>query len=131
MERYPKAMLRRLCAERPFDWDRCIEPALFAYREVPQDSLGFSAFEMLYGKTVRSPLAILKELWTKIIPDEDVQTTYQYVFELRNRLEQTCDLVRQSLLKKQKRYKTYFDRKSQQRNLNVGDRVLVLLPSNS
>ena len=124
-------MLRRLCAERPTDWDRYIEPALFAYREVPQDSLGFSPFEMLYGRTVRGPLAILKELWTKTIPGEDVQTTYQYVFELRNRLEQTCDLVRQSLLKKQKRYKTYFDRKSQQRNLNVGDKVLVLLPSNS
>ncbi len=126
-----KSMLRKLCAERPSDWDRYVEPAMFAYREVPQDSLGFSPFEMLHGRTVRGPLAILKELWTKNIPDEDVQTTYQYVFELRNRLEQTCDLVRQSLLTKQKRYKTYFDRKSQQRNLNVGDKVLVLLPSNS
>ena len=98
-----KSMLRKLCAERPTDWDRYIEPALFAYREVPQDSVGFSPFEMLYGRTVRGPLAILKELWTKEIPDEEVQSTYRYVFELRNRLEETCKLVRQTLLKNQKR----------------------------
>jgi len=35
-----KAMIKKLCLERPTDWDRFLEPALFAYREVKQDSLG-------------------------------------------------------------------------------------------
>jgi transposase InsO family protein len=59
-----KSMLRKMCAERPQDWDRYLNAVLFAYREVPQESLGFSPFELLYGRTVRGPMRILRELWT-------------------------------------------------------------------
>jgi len=44
-------MLRKVCEERPKDWDRYIPALLFAYREATQDSLGFSPFELLYGRT--------------------------------------------------------------------------------
>jgi len=47
-----KAMLRRMCAEKPKYWDRYLPALLFAYREVPQESLCFSPFELLYGRTV-------------------------------------------------------------------------------
>lgn len=57
-----KQMLRRMAAERPKDWDRYIAPLLFAYREVPQESMGFSSFELLYGRTVRGPMVILREM---------------------------------------------------------------------
>ena len=60
-------MLKKLCAERPTDWDKYIEAVLFAYREVPQESLGFAPFELLYGRTVHVPMSILRELWTKEI----------------------------------------------------------------
>ena len=42
-----------MCEERPADWDRYLAAVLFAYRETPEDSLGFSPFEMLYGRAVR------------------------------------------------------------------------------
>lgn len=74
-----KQMLKRMCAEKPKDWDKYINALLFAYREVPQESLGFAPFELLYGHTVRGPMQILKELWTEEIPDDDVKTTYQYI----------------------------------------------------
>jgi hypothetical protein len=57
-----KLMLKRLCAERPRDWDRYLGPALFAYREVPQESSRFSPFELLYGWPVRGPMTILKRV---------------------------------------------------------------------
>ena len=38
-----------MCAEQPSDWAKYIEPLLFAYREAPQGSLGFSPAELLYG----------------------------------------------------------------------------------
>jgi len=60
-----KMMLKRMCAEKPKDWDRYISTLLFAYREAPQDSLGFAPFELLYGRTVKRPLQILRQLWTK------------------------------------------------------------------
>ena len=33
-----KAMLRNMCEEKPKDWDRYINPLLFAYREAVQES---------------------------------------------------------------------------------------------
>ena len=49
---------------------------LFVYREVPEESLGFSPFELVYGRAVRGPITIFKELWTKDVPDPNVKTTY-------------------------------------------------------
>lgn len=126
-----KSMIKKLCLERPVDWDRYLEPALFAYREVKQDSLGFSPFELIYGRTIRGPMAILRELWSKDVPDEDLQSTYQYVFDLRNRMEETCKLVEQSLRETQTKAKKHFDRKAKARKLQIGDKVLILLPTNS
>ena len=45
-----KQMLKRMCIERPKDWDRYLKPLLFAYRECPHASLGgFSPFKVLNG----------------------------------------------------------------------------------
>ena len=51
-----KLMLKRLCAEYPRDLDRYLGPALFAYRELSQESSMFSLFELLYGWPVRGPV---------------------------------------------------------------------------
>ena len=120
-----KKMLTKLCAERPKDWDTL----LFAYREVPQESLGFSPFELIYRWPVRGPMQVLRELWTKDIEDPQVRTTYQYVLDLRERLESTVSLAQQNLQNMSKKYKKYYTRKSRRRNLKVGSKVLVLLPT--
>ena len=39
-----KQIIKRVCTDRPRDWDKYLSAALFAYREVPQGSLGFSPF---------------------------------------------------------------------------------------
>lgn len=70
---------------------------MFAYREVPQASLGFSPFEMLYGRPVRGPVTIVKELWSREELNVEEKTTYTYVLELRNRLEATCKLAHEKL----------------------------------
>ena len=126
-----KVMLRRLCSEQPKQWPRYINAVLFAYREVPQASTGFSPFELLYGRTVREPIQILKELWTKEVEEEEVMTRYQYVVELRERLDQTLKIAKESLENSQARYKKYFDRKTKDRSFQPGDQVLVLLPTNN
>ena len=69
-----KQTLRRLCAERPKEWDRYLSAALFAYRDTTHESLGFSPFELVYGHAVR-------ELWTKEVTVPDVKSTYQYVVD--------------------------------------------------
>ena len=64
-----KKMLKRLCNEKPKQWHRYINALLFAYREVPQDSTHFAPFELIYGRTVRGPIHILRELWTQDIDE--------------------------------------------------------------
>ncbi|XP_069971005.1 uncharacterized protein [Penaeus vannamei] len=126
-----KSMIKKLCADHPRAWDRFIPAALFAYREIPNDSLKFSPFELLYGRQVRGPLTILHELWTNDSIDSEVKTTYQYVLDLRSRLEETARLAAEQAEISSRNYKAYYDLKAKPRKLNTGDDVLVLLPSSS
>jgi len=96
---------------------------------VKQESLGFSPFELLYGRTVKGPMAILRELWTHEEPDNEVRTTYEYVLDLRKRLEETCQLVKDSLGKASSKAKKHFDKKARIREMQAGDKTLVLLPT--
>ena len=66
---------------------------LFAYREVRQNSLGYSPFELLYGRTVRGPMCILRELLTNESVEPEVKSTYEYVVDLKQRLSDTCELA--------------------------------------
>jgi len=122
-----KSMLKRLCSEQPRQWHRHINPLLFAYCEVPQESTGFSPFQLLYGTAVRGPMCILKELWTKELEEPEVKSSYQYVFELRETLGDTLKLAHTEFQKAQKKGKHYYDRKTKVRKFVPGDKVLVLL----
>lgn len=124
-----KLMVKRMCAERPKAWDKYINPLLFAYREIPQESLKFSPFELVYGRSVIGPMTILKELWTKEISDPEIKSTYQFVIDLRDKLESTCKLAKENLKSASSKYKVLYDKTAKVRNLKVGDKVLVLLPT--
>ena len=111
-----KAMLKKLCEEKPKDWDRYLSPLLFAYREVPQETLGFSPFELLYGRSVRGPIGILKELWTDETTSPDVKLDVMY---LRHRLEETCNLATQELKTKSDKYKHFYDKRARVRSFKT------------
>ncbi|XP_068235502.1 uncharacterized protein [Palaemon carinicauda] len=95
-----KQMLKKLCQEKPNQWHRYINAVLFAYREVPQESTGFSPFEILYGRSGK-------------------------------KMEETMKLANEALKLAQGRYKHYYDRRCRPRSLQVGDQVLILLPTDS
>ena len=83
-----KSMLKRLCNEQSRQWHHYgSNPLLFAYRKVSQESIGLSPFELLYGRAVRGPMFIPKELWTKELEEPEVKDSYQHVFDLREKLE--------------------------------------------
>ena len=67
----------------------------------------------------------------KQLDDEEVKTTYQYVVDLRERLEETCKLVQDAIKKNSERYKFYADSKSKDRQFVKGDEVLLLLPTDN
>ena len=55
-------------------------------------------------------MAILRELWTKEVPDSEVKSTYQYVVDLQERLEKTCEVTRTNLEKSSRRYSKYYNK---------------------
>ena len=126
-----KKMLTRLCNEQPRQWHCFVNPLLFAYREAPQEATGFSPFELLYGRTARGPVQILKELWTGETDGTEIKTSYEYVFELRKRLENTMKIAQKELPKSRKKNKTLYDRKAKRREFQESDKVLLLLPTDT
>ena len=124
-----KAMLRKYVASDPDTWDKYLPYLLFAYREVPQESTGFSPFELLYGRHVRGPLDVLQESWMAKEPEE--QNVVQYVMEMRKNLTDITEIAQSNLAKSQTRQKVWYDRKARVREFEAGEKVLVLLPSAS
>ena len=126
-----KKMLRPLCNEQPRQWHRFANPLLFAYREGPQEATGFSPFELLYRRRVRGSVLILKKLWRGETGGTEIKTSYQYVLELRERLDNTMKLAQEELLKSRKKDKTLCDRRARRREFQGADKVLLLLPTDT
>ena len=126
-----KSVLRKLCMDKPNDWDRYLIPTLFALREIPSETTGYSPFELLYGRQVRGPLTILHDLWSEPSLDLEQRSAYEYVIQLRDRLESAAEQAVSSAKIKSDAYKRYFDKKTVNRTFEVGDEVLLLLPDNT
>ena len=53
---------------------------------------------------------------------------YEYVILLKSKLQQTMEIVAENLNAAQKQNQKYYDMKTRQRAIRVGDRVLLLIP---
>lgn len=111
-----KQMIKRMCQEKPQSWDRYLLALLFAYHEVPQSSLRFSPFDLLYIRFSRGPMAVLKEFWTDENIDAETKTTYGYMVDW-SRLEETCKAAHENLSKVQPTQKGHYDKKGRARQL--------------
>ena len=120
-------MLRKFVSRNQKDWDQYLPYLLFAYREVPQETTGFSPFELLFGRRVRGPLDVLKEEWTgdrgTAVP------VVTHVVEMRERLAEMTQLVSENAAKSQQKQRRYYNQGAKSRRFEVGDQVLVLLPT--
>ncbi|KAI4904670.1 hypothetical protein NFI96_001896 [Prochilodus magdalenae] len=124
-----KQMLRKFVNETGTDWDQWLPYLLFAYREVPQASTGFSPFELLYCREVRGPLSLLKDTWVGGQESVETKNIVAYVLQMREKLENMTKLAHENMEEAQRRQKTWYDHKARARSFNPGDKVLVMLPS--
>ena len=98
---------------------------------MPQEATGFLPFELLYWRTVCGPVQILKKLWTGETDGTEVKTSYQYVFELRERLDNTMRIAQEELLKSRKKNKTRYDRRANRSEFQEVNNMLLLLLTNT
>ncbi len=124
-----KIMVRKFVKEDAKNWDKWLEPLLFAVREVPQASTGFSPFELLYGRQPRGVLDVIKESWEE--GSSNSRNEIQYVLDLRAKLHTLGRLSRENLLQAQDKQMRLYDRGTRLRQFTPGDKVLVLLPTSS
>ena len=122
-------MLRRVAVEEGKDWDTLLPYLLFAFREVPQASTGFTPFELLYGREVRGPLDVLRETWEASTKSDE--SVVSYVISMREKLEKMSELAQQNIHTSQQKQKHWYDHNARMREFECGDTVLVLLPTST
>ncbi|CAM4583905.1 unnamed protein product [Lepidochelys kempii] len=119
------AMIRKFVNEHSNDWDLVLQQLLFAYRAVPHPSLGFSPFELVYGREVKGPLQLVKQQWEGFTPSPGTNIL-DFVTNLQNTLRTSLALARENLQDAQKEQKAWYDKHARERSFKVGDQVMVL-----
>ena len=98
---------------------------LFGYREVPQQSTGFSPFELIYSRDVRGFLDLLKESWSS--GEKEMDDILTYVIKTRKRMGLASRQAHKNLRMTQQKHKEWYNRKAREIELKEGDQVLLLL----
>lgn len=115
-----KSLLRSYCTELSHDWEEGLPWLMLAAREVTQESTGFSPNELVFGHTVRSPLAVLQADWKKPPPPENLSG---YVNGFKRRYE-FVKMARFHLETAQGKMKQLYDRQAEVHVFCPGDQVL-------
>ncbi|MGH0149802.1 UNVERIFIED_CONTAM: hypothetical protein FKN15_016115 [Acipenser sinensis] len=122
-----KSMLRRFVTQEQKHWASLLPYLLFAVREVPQSSTGFSPFELLYGRQPRGILDLLREGWEE--HKGSSKNVVKYVLLLRDRLDLVGRLAQDNLRAAQHRQEQHYNKNARIRTFRPGDKVMLLLPS--
>src|SRR6218665_1107445 len=111
------------------DYDETVPWLLFAYREVPVESLLFSPFDLLFGHDARGVLQLIKQNWLNDDVVQNLKSTnvIDFVLNLREKIKISLATANEIDSNDKKKSKIYYDRKSQQDSFDVGDQVLLLL----
>lgn len=118
-----KSILKKKSSVHTRKWECYIPATLFAYKEMSND-LKLSPYEWLYERTVR-PLEYIA--WALKVK---VKRIYQCVTNLRTRLEETAKWAATTADISSWNYEQFYAWKLNTGDLDIGDEVLVCLPSN-
>lgn len=128
-----KDMLNKNIQEHGSNWDLHLPYLLFAYREVPHSTTGVSPFQLVYGRLPPGPLSILKEFWTgeRLVPTNVSRPVEDYLKDLIEKLTNAHDCANKNSELAQMSYTSQYNLRSREKSFEVGDKVLLLLPSSS
>ena len=116
-----KQMLTKLVKKGGHNWDELLGPVLLAYRTTPHASSGMSPFYLLYGRNPQLPSQLNFQAPVVRYPVKETE----YGKELEVQLKQARRVAQQNICKKQKEQKRYYDQKSKEVELQVGDLVML------
>ena len=128
-----KNMLYHVVQEHRRQWHKFVPLMVWALREVPNSTTGTSPYMLVYGRTPRGPLAVLKESWTG---ERDVSMNLskpvdEYLCELKTKLETAANYAEQHAKNAQTEYTARYNLRSKDKQFSEGDQVIVLASDSS
>ena len=114
-------MLGTIEPSKKSDWKSYVSPIVHAYNCTRHSSTGFSPYYLMFGREPRLPIDLVFGLEI----NQPKQPRTKYVQDMRERLRHSYQLASEAAKKSGKRQKKYYDIKSRNSFLNIGDRVLV------
>ena len=118
-------MIAKSSEQNPCDWDSKLPYVLFAYRTCAQESTRESPFFLVYGRDPRIPTSTVLSQ-QKSVYEVDID---DYKREAVLNLSQAWKLAQGNIKRAQEQQKKKYDRNAKDVNLNIGDRVMVYMPS--
>ena len=124
-----KSSLKSLTERFPDAWDSALCWVLFGYREVVNETTGFSPFELLYGRSVKGPLTLIKDaMMNETDLSHSKKSVVEFMLETREHLRYSIDLATVHANEQRTKAKVWYDRKARMQVFKPGDKVLMLLP---
>jgi len=125
-----KNMLSHVVQQHQRMWHRYVPLLVWALREVPNATTGVSPYMLVYGRTPRGPLTVLKEMWAgeREIPPNLGKPVEDYLQDLRGKLEEVAEYAKSHTEKEQTRYVTRYNLRARHKTFHEGDQVIVLAP---
>ena len=119
-------MLPAFVYENELDWDQGLCYVLFSYRELPIEELGFSPFELTFGKDVKGSLAAIYTTWWEAGENKASCHVVKYLLKQKKFLEDAMNVVVKQCKNLQNKDKEWYDKKAREVEYIEGDLVLVL-----
>lgn len=110
------AYLRNFTSHDHSNWDKWLPYAMLCYNTTPHSSSKFSPYELIFGHKPILPSSLAS-------PPSPIYNYEDYLTELRNKLQNAHQVVRENLIKGKEISKAYYDRNSQETQFSVGDQV--------
>ena len=100
-----KNMLSHIIQQHQRQWHKYLPLAVWALREVLNATTGTSPYMLVYGRTTRGPLAVLKETWTgeRDVPVSPAKSVEAYMEELRDKFETATNFANDNAQRAQDR----------------------------
>lgn len=119
-----KNLLRKTDGAFPTQWDKYLDPLLFALQEISQDSTSINPFEFIFGRCPCSFMKVMQDGW--IPPDPAPgHNPHIYMAQLQEQLEWAQSQAPNHLQQAQTKQKQLYDKTSKIQQFKVGDGVLL------
>ena len=92
--------------------------ATYVYNTTEHSATGYTPFELLFGHPSSLPSSLKS-------PPSPQYNYDDYVSELRDRLQSAHQAARSNLITHKDRSKDYYDRKTEEMKIEIGDKVLL------